>query len=156
MFSRWDLLNPTNILALLLAGWAISVYHRPRLPEIEFLYSRFDDLMPWSLWGWLGLGTACMLVFTPRASPWRLLAHALCGTFMLALSGAFAAAGGITFEVTSTIVLAAVSAILFARTSVHWASSTVWWAWLVSHPPRWLRRLAHIDDGQEREEGRDG
>jgi hypothetical protein len=146
MFSRWDPLNPTNILAVVLLGWAFSVFHRPHLPEFLPSYMHFDDLMPWLWWGRIALCTALLMLFTPRSSGWRLLAHALCGLFMLGVSVVFAGGVGVTSAVTTYSVLAGVSAVLFARTGVNWASGARWWARLVNQPPKWLRRLALINE----------
>lgn len=156
MFSRWDPLNPTNILAAVLLLFAFGVYHRPYLPLLYPSYGAFDDLMPWAWWGWSALLIALLLLFTPRYSGWRMLAHALCGLYLLAVAGAFGAGIGVASGVTTYTVLAGVSAILFARTAVHWQSGWRWWRRLVEHPPRWLRWLAGIEEfsPQRKEKGR--
>lgn len=155
MFSRWDPLNPTNWLAATLLGWAFSVYHRPHLPEVLPSYMRFDDLMPWAWWGWAALIIAVGMLFTPRSSGWRLLAHAGCGIYLLSASVMFGAGVGITSEVSICAILAAVSVVLFARTAVHWSSGMGWWRKLVERPPRWLRWLAGVQEYErpEREKG---
>lgn len=144
MYSRWDLLNPTNILAILLFGMAFVVYHRPAMPILYQGYSQFTAMMPWAWWGWAAGGIALLLLLSPRAGPLRLLAHALCGTYMLAVAASFGGANGIAFGVTTFTILAGASGLLFARTAVHWAAQSAWWARVVRRPPRWLRRLAGV------------
>ncbi|MFC4428019.1 hypothetical protein [Deinococcus navajonensis] len=156
MFSRWDPLNPTNILAAIQLGWAFVVYHRPYLPEVLPSYSRFNALLPWPVWGWAALLIALGLLFTPRSSAWRLLAHAACGMYFLLASAAFGSGVGTTTAVTNCTILSGVSAVLFARTAVHWAGSTGWWDRLVRHPPRWLRRLARVQEFKPDPEEQDG
>lgn len=146
MFSRWDPLNPTNFLAAVLLLFAFGVYHRPHLPDILPSYHAFDDLMPWTWWGRSALGISLLLLFTPRFSGWRMVAHGLCGMYLLAVAGAFGAGVGITSAVTTYTVLACVSGVLFARTAVHWQSGWRWWRRLVACPPRWLRWLAGVGE----------
>jgi hypothetical protein len=142
--SRWDLLNPTNILATLLGGMALVVYHRPSMPFLYQGYSQFTQIMPWEWWGWTALAIAVLLLLSPRDGALRLLAHSLCGTYMLAVAASFGSANGIAFGVTTFTILAGVSGLLFARTAVHWAAQSSWWARAVRRPPRWLRRLAGV------------
>lgn len=146
MFSRWDPLNPTNILAAVLLGFAFGVYHRPYLPDILPSYHAFDDLMPWSWWGWVAFGTALLMLVSPRGSFWKLTAHALCGLFLLGVATAFGKGVGITSGTTTYTVLSVISMVLFARTAVYWQSQWRWWQRIVENPPRWLRRLAGIDE----------
>ncbi|WP_278911645.1 hypothetical protein, partial [Deinococcus wulumuqiensis] len=117
MFSRWDPLNPTNILAAILLLFAFGVWHRPNITLLYPSYLAFDDLMPWAWWGWSALLIALLLLFTPRFSGWRMFAHGLCGTYFLAVAGAFGAGIGVASGVTTYTVLACVSGILFARTA---------------------------------------
>jgi hypothetical protein len=116
--SRWDLLNPTNILATLLGGMALVVYHRPSMPFLYQGYSQFTQIMPWEWWGWTALAIAVLLLLSPRDGALRLLAHSLCGTYMLAVAASFG--------------------------SANWAAQSSWWARAVRRPPRWLRRLAGV------------
>lgn len=146
MFSRWDALNPTNLHAALLCSFAFVVWHRPHLPELLPSYAAFDDLMPWHTWGWAALGIALALLFTPRSGIWRLAAHALSGTFWLAAAVSFGASSGLTFYVTACALLAVSSTVLFSRTAVNWQRRKPWWRNLVARPPRWLRRLASVDE----------
>ena len=148
MFSRWDPLNPTNIVAAILIGWAISVYHRPSLPLLLPSYSRFDDVMPWAYWGWWALVAGVLLLATPRSSVWRTLAHVVSGMFFLAVTIAFGTGVGTTSGVTTYMVLTGVSGILFARTAVHWVQGMAWWDRLVECPPPWLKRLARLEEPQ--------
>lgn len=146
MFSRWDMLNPTNILAAVHLGIAFSVYHRPYLPEILPSYARFDEIMPWATWGWAALGIALLMLFTPRSSGWRVLAHISSAMFFGTLAAAFAGGVGITSGSTTYAILAGASCVLMARTAAHWASEMPWWRRLVDRPPRWLRRLARVGE----------
>ncbi|MVN86805.1 hypothetical protein GO986_08520 [Deinococcus sp. HMF7620] len=150
LFSRWDPVNPTNIIAAVLLGWAWWVYHRPFLPELLPSYSAFTQVLPWALWGWFALGFALLLLFTPRGSVWRLGAHLLASLYLGAVAYAFGAGAGGTSGVSTNTILSYVSLVLMARTAVHLAASSVWWARLVDSPPRWLRRLARIDDEEQR------
>ena len=145
LFSRWDPLNPTNILAAIMLGWALAVYHRPFLPLLLPSYARFDDFMPWSWWGWWGLVNALLLVLTPRGGGWRVLAHMLTILYLLAVSASFGAGVGLTSAVTTYTILTGVSVLLFARAAVRWAQGARWWTRLVEEPPRWLRWLARLD-----------
>ncbi|GAA5514760.1 hypothetical protein Dcar01_03521 [Deinococcus carri] len=152
LFSRWDPLNPSNILAVIMLGWAFSVYHRPFLPEFLPSYQRFDDFMPWAWWGWWSLLNGVLLLVMPRGGGLRVLAHALTGLYLLAAGASFGAGVGITSAVMTYSILAAVSGLLLARAAVAWAQGTGWWGRLVERPPRWLRWLARV----ESDEGRDG
>lgn len=151
--SPRDPLHPSNIVTAVLLGFAFSVYHRPHITEILPSYQAFDNLMPWSWWGWTALSIALLMLVTPRGSGWRLVAHAAAGTFWLAVAGAFASGVGVTSAVTTYTLLACVSGVLFARSAVYWQSHCAWWRRLVSDPPRWLRRLAQV--GEFDPEGRE-
>lgn len=155
MFSRWDPVNPTNIIAAVLIGWAWWPYHRPFMSEFASSYSAFGAVMPWAWWGWLAFAAAMLLLFTPRASVWRLLAHLLASAYLGAVAYSFGRATGGGAGVSTNSILSYVSLVLCARTAVHLAAGSSWWARLVDRPPGWLRRLARIEDGQG-QDGRDG
>lgn len=93
----------------------------------------------------LGVSAAAPLVTTRCGSGWRLIAHAAAGTFWLAVAGSFAAGVGITSAATTYTLLAGVSGVLFARSTVFWWQGMGWWRRLAAEPPRWLRVLAGLE-----------
>lgn len=145
-WNRRDPLNPTNIIAAVLLGWALSVYHRPYLPEVLPSYSRFNDIVPWSAWGWGALVIALWLLLSPRGSLLRIAGHAASALYLAALAAAFGMEVGITSAVTTYSILSWVSLLLLVRSAVYWQSGRGWWRRLVENPPRWLRWLAGVGE----------
>lgn len=143
-----DALHPSRIMTYVLLGWAITVYHRPYLPELLPSYAGFTAVMPWPLWGYVALIGALLLHFTRSGTFGRLLAHAWAATFFLMVAGTFTDGVGVTSAGTTYTILGYVSIVLWARNAVAVASNRAWWGRLVNQPPRIIRWLA--------EWGRDG
>ena len=153
-FSRWDVLNPINWLSgILFFGWVLGVYYKPHAAEHLPTYARFDDIVPWAAWGWVALVIVLLLQLSPRVSWTRVLGLFLCTVYMFALASTVAWGIGYSSGVGVYGVFTVVSAVMFARSTARANAETWWWRQLVEHPPRWLRRLAQVEEYDRSERG---
>ena len=90
----------------LLAGFALSIYHRPNLPFIFPSYHFFDDVMPYVWWGWTGIGIAVWMLFSRPGGLNSMSATMSAAIWFSLAAGAFGASGGFTSAVSTYSILA--------------------------------------------------
>lgn len=124
------------VLILIHLGWAASVYHRPNAPLLFQSLSAFDDMAPWSFWGWAALTIAVLMIFTRPGSLGAQLAHFLSSVFYFAVAAAVAKGAGVLPGVTTYTTCAFASLALFALDFRLWFARLGWVERLVANPPK--------------------
>lgn len=128
------------VITLIHFGFALSIFLRPYLPYIISSYSRFDDVMPWWLWGFWAL---CMGVWMAAVRPGTLPAqgaHLFSSFYFFMVAGVFVAASGVTSAYYTYSILALSSVWLFAVDFRAWFPNLAAVRHLIDHPPGWIQR----------------
>lgn len=125
-------------MVMLICG--LIAIHRPNLPHLLPGYTRFDDVMPFTYWGWAGVILALLMLFVKPGSLGALAVNFWISVYLISAGLAFMAGVGVTFSASVFLVLGGAAIILFGADFQGWFPKIGWVQRLGDHPPAFIRR----------------
>lgn len=118
-------------------AFALPTFLRPNIPLLLPSFSAFDDVAPFTVWGWGGLLAAALLWLLPPRLPWGVLSTGF-STFYLYLIGAtFGQGAGLISGVLNYVGFGVLSGALLMRALWAWAEPQPWFReHIIRRPPR--------------------
>ncbi len=113
-------------LAIVHLLFALPVLFRWNIPLLFKGYEKFDDVMPFTNWGWLSLGAVLLLLLVPTRVPWGLVTTLYSMTLFFAIGATFALGAGLLPGTTLFFGFALGAAALFGRSMWLYAIRVRW------------------------------
>ncbi|KQR37714.1 hypothetical protein [Deinococcus sp. Leaf326] len=116
------------VLIVVHLSFALPALYRPNTPLLLTSYSAFDDVVPFTWWGLIGLGIALLLWLLPPRVPWGILSTTISAGYLYFVAALFWQAVGSISAVNLYFSAGALSGLLLMRAL---------WAWFEPQP--WFR-----------------
>lgn len=108
---------------------------RPNTPLLLQSYSAFDDTVPFTVWGWVGLGLAALLWVLPPRVPWGVVSTSLTAFYLYFLAAMFSQGAGLVSAVVIYAGFGFLAGLLMMRAMWAWAESQTWFRERVMREP---------------------
>ena len=107
-------------------AFSLPALLRPNTPLLLPSYSAFDNTVPFTVWGWVGLGLAALLWVLPPRVPWGVVSTALTAFYLYLLAAMFSQGAGLVSAVLLYGGFGLLSGLLLMRAMWAWAETQAW------------------------------